>query len=158
GRPAAAAGPGAGPAPRGAAADVRPARRRRAKLSGGGRRARDLAGHGHEPPLLRPPEAAGAPGRADLMGYEYDPADPAPPPWWLAAYVDDELGPAECLRLEAWLDTHPEAAAEVEAMRRLDRAWEETAAPRPSPDVWERVRADIEAATAARPRRWFSRA
>jgi hypothetical protein len=92
------------------------------------------------------------------MGYEYDRTDPAPPPGWLAAYADGELAPPDAARVEAWLDEHPEAAAEVEAMYRLARAWEETAAPEPSPDAWERARDRIEATTAAPPRRPFARA
>jgi anti-sigma factor RsiW len=62
----------------------------------------------------------------------------------LAAYVDGELAPAECCRVEAWLADHPEARADVEAQRRLARLFEATAPPAPAPEQWANALAGVE--------------
>src|SRR5689334_18822405 len=61
------------------------------------------------------------------------------PPELLAAYVDGELPPAECRRVEAWLADHPDARADVEDQRRLLRLFEETAPPPPTDERWASV-------------------
>jgi anti-sigma factor RsiW len=82
----------------------------------------------------------------------------APRPEALAAYVDGELPPAERAAVEAWLAGHPEAAAEVAALRRLSRLWEAAAPPEPSAPQWAALLAHIEsalpAAAARRPLPW----
>ena len=62
----------------------------------------------------------------------------------LAAYVDGELTPAECRRVETWLADHPEARADVEAQRRLARLFEEAAPPPPGPVQWADALARVE--------------
>src|SRR5260370_7600505 len=74
---------------------------------------------------------------------EPEPALPGP---WLAAYVDGELGEAERARVEAWLDSHPAARAEVEAQRRLGRWFEAGTAPEPAAHAWDNMLARIETA------------
>jgi hypothetical protein len=70
------------------------------------------------------------------------PADESwyPRPEELAAYADGEL-PAGRLRqrVEDWLADHPEAAGEVEALRRLARLWRSSAAPEPDEAAWAEV-------------------
>jgi hypothetical protein len=70
--------------------------------------------------------------------------EPAPTPEQLAAYADGELdgcpdlGPLrQCI--EAWLARHPEAAADLEAQRRLAQLWQATTPPEPSEAAWQRV-------------------
>jgi anti-sigma-K factor RskA len=75
----------------------------------------------------------------------------APPPELLAAYADGELTPAECRRVEEWLADHPEAAADVEAQRRLARLFEGAAPPPPGADDWADVLARVERDLAAPP-------
>jgi hypothetical protein len=65
---------------------------------------------------------------------------PGVTPERLAAYVDGELGPAERAAVEAWLANRPEARAEVEALHRLARLWQEAAPPEPSEATWAGVR------------------
>jgi hypothetical protein len=82
------------------------------------------------------------------------------------AYADGELEPGERERIEAWLADHPEAAAEVESLRRLERLCQAAAPPEPAPEAWARVLARIETSlpgpgtsrprTAARPLVWAS--
>src|SRR5260370_29524221 len=74
---------------------------------------------------------------------EPEPALPGP---WLAAYVDGELGEAERARVEARLDSHPAARAEVEAQRRLGRWFEAGAAPEPAAHAWDDTLARLETA------------
>ncbi|HXG11820.1 MAG TPA: hypothetical protein VNK04_18840 [Gemmataceae bacterium] len=74
---------------------------------------------------------------------------PGPDPQELAAYVDGELAPEACGRIEAWLAEHPEAAAEVEALRCLARLWQAAPPPEPSEAAWSRTAARIEAALTA---------
>jgi hypothetical protein len=74
---------------------------------------------------------------------EPEPALPGP---WLAAYVDGELDEAERARVEAWLNNHPAARAEVEAQRRLGRWFEAGAVPEPALHAWEKTLSRIETA------------
>jgi hypothetical protein len=79
----------------------------------------------------------------------------APRPEWLAAHLDGELGEAERARVEAWLADHPEAAAEVEAHRRLARLYQEAEPPAPADAAWDAVLARVEAGLRVPPpRRW----
>jgi anti-sigma factor RsiW len=66
------------------------------------------------------------------------------PPELLAAYVDGELAPAECRRVEAWLVAHPEARADVEAQRHLARLLDESAPIAPAEEQWADVLARME--------------
>jgi Putative zinc-finger len=61
----------------------------------------------------------------------------------LAAYADGELAPDECRRVEDWLAAHPEARAEVEAMRRLARLFDESAPPPPADERWAEALAGV---------------
>lgn len=67
-----------------------------------------------------------------------------PRPEQLAAYVDGELDDSACQQIEGWLAEHPEAAAEVEAQRRLVRLWQEGLPPEPVEDDWVTTLARIE--------------
>src|SRR5205823_2431220 len=110
--------------PNGPTADVRAARRGRAELPGSGGGDGHLHRHRHEPIVLRPAKAAGVPGPASqVMRHHNDVGGEVPSPGQLAAYVDGELDAAACRRVEAWLAAHPEAAAEIEAQRRLADLW-----------------------------------
>jgi len=60
--------------------------------------------------------------------------------------VDGELGEEERARVEAWLDTHPDARAEVESQRRLQGWFENGAVPEPDARAWEATLARVEAA------------
>lgn len=60
-----------------------------------------------------------------------------PTPEQLAAYADGELDAAARRQCADWLDAHPDAAAEVEAWRRLARVWESAAPPEPGPAAWD---------------------
>jgi hypothetical protein len=62
-----------------------------------------------------------------------------PTPERLAAYADGELHGSERAAVEAYLEVCPQAAAEVEALRKLACQCRRTAAPEPSPDAWETV-------------------
>jgi len=66
----------------------------------------------------------------------------------LAAYVDGELPPAERLAVESWLASHPETRADVEAQRRLGRAWQSTRPNEPVAGTWgaalENIRARLQ--------------
>jgi anti-sigma factor RsiW len=78
--------------------------------------------------------------------------DWSPRPEELAAYADGEVdptGPGVFLRqrIEAWLGDHAEAAAEVEAQRRLVRLWKSTAAQGPGEAVWDDLAQRIRQAT-----------
>lgn len=72
------------------------------------------------------------------------------PPWepdpeLLAAYGDGELDdrPELRARLEAWLEQHPEAQAELAAFRQLGQLWQETTPSEPSASTWRRLRARL---------------
>jgi anti-sigma factor RsiW len=86
-----------------------------------------------------------------------DKGDEGPRPEELAAYADGELAPAASAEVEAWLAEHPDAAAEVEAVRGLSRLWQAAPPPEPSAAQWADVLGRIEARLPApetlRPRR-----
>lgn len=69
----------------------------------------------------------------------------------LAAYADGELHGADRAAVEAWLDACPQARAEVEALRHLACQCRRTAAPEPSPEVWETALNRLHAALAPVP-------
>jgi hypothetical protein len=77
----------------------------------------------------------------------------APSPEQLAAYLDGELDALGRARVAAWLCGHPAAAAELEALRRLERVWHENTPPAPDEAQWDallgRIVADAERRTAA---------
>ncbi len=60
-------------------------------------------------------------------------------PW----YVNGTLSPAEQEAVEAWLARHPEAYAEVEALRALHRAVAAQPTITPPKEVWNRLRAHV---------------
>jgi hypothetical protein len=71
-------------------------------------------------------------------------SDSLPPsPEQLAAYADGELDTAARARVAAWLAEHGDAAAEVEALRRLDRLWQQTPPPEPDDAEWAATLARI---------------
>jgi anti-sigma factor RsiW len=86
------------------------------------------------------------------MSQQYAGAWP-PTPEQLAAYVDGELEAASRRQVEQWLATHPEAAAEVEAQRRLLALWRKLPACEPAEVEWAATLTRILAAceTPARP-------
>ena len=74
----------------------------------------------------------------------------SPTPQELAAYADGELDGSDALaplrqKIEAWLERHPAARAELEAQRHLRRIWDETTPPEPSEHAWERLLARLPA-------------
>jgi hypothetical protein len=78
----------------------------------------------------------------------------------LAAYADGELRGAARARVQAWVVAHPEAAAEVESLRRLDRLCRAAAPAEPSEATWAGLldRIEREAAHRRRPARpWLPR-
>jgi hypothetical protein len=84
-----------------------------------------------------------------------DPNNPerAPTPERLAAYADGETSSADAAATEAWLREHPEAAAEVESVRRLAGLWQEHTPAEPAPAAWDKTLNGIEARVrAAKPR------
>jgi anti-sigma factor RsiW len=74
------------------------------------------------------------------------PADPNRPPsrQQLATYLDGELDGPACAAVEAWLASHPEAHAQLEAQRRLAQLWQAPEIPEPSEGTWANVLARIE--------------
>jgi len=71
-----------------------------------------------------------------------------PSPELLAAYVDGEFEGSDCLQaqkraVEAWLDQHPEARADIAAWRRLKKVWQEAPPPGPADAAWPRVLAGV---------------
>jgi anti-sigma factor RsiW len=77
-----------------------------------------------------------------------------PTPEQLAAYFDGELTGSERAGVEAWLAGHPEARAEVEALRQLHAQYDAVPVPEPSPERWAAALAGIRADLARnRPRR-----
>jgi hypothetical protein len=67
----------------------------------------------------------------------------------LAAYVDGELASSEQLELEAWIASHPETAAAVEALRRFKQLWQATRPVEPDEAVWARIQNIIQTILAA---------
>jgi anti-sigma factor RsiW len=80
------------------------------------------------------------------MNHDHTNPDRPPTPERFAAYADGELGPAEGAEVEAWLTAHPEARAEVEVWRRLDRLWDAASPPEPDSAAWARMLGRIESA------------
>jgi hypothetical protein len=77
-------------------------------------------------------------------------ADDVPPrPEQLAAYADGELGAAAHQQVEAWLASHPEAAAEVDAQRRLPGLCRAAPPPEPGEPAWAAVLARLQQAVTA---------
>lgn len=74
----------------------------------------------------------------------------------LMAFADGELDSRQQTAVERWLQQHPEAVAEVEALRELDRLWQETPVPDPDTTSWAVTLDAIhrEARTARRQARW----
>ncbi len=70
------------------------------------------------------------------MTREWNPPK-GPTPEQLAACTDGELHGSEREQVEAWLVQHPDRAAEIEGARQVQRLWESTAAPLPTPLAWE---------------------
>jgi anti-sigma factor RsiW len=68
----------------------------------------------------------------------------APSPEELAAFADGELDRQSRARVQAWLLSHPEASAEVDATLRLDRLHQATAADDPGESTWAGVLRRIE--------------
>ena len=81
------------------------------------------------------------------MRHHNDVGGAVPSPGQLAAYVDGELDAAACRQVEAWLATHPEAAAEIEAQRAQIA---ELASERDSRVEFEREASGLAATLAAR--------
>jgi hypothetical protein len=75
----------------------------------------------------------------------------APRPEQLAAYADGELSPPERARVRAWLQRHPEAAAELDALERLDDLVRTTRAPAPAERDWDTAFAKVERSMAGSP-------
>lgn len=84
--------------------------------------------------------------------------NPQPAPEELGAYADGELPPESRSRVEAWLSHHPDAAAEVESLRRVTALYRDNAPPEPAAHawdaVWRRVEARLPATSSRRPRSW----
>jgi anti-sigma factor RsiW len=72
-------------------------------------------------------------------------------PEYLAGYVDGELDATARREVDAWLSGHPDAAADVEAQRRLAALWRESSSALPPAAKWERVLARIASALPSRP-------
>jgi len=82
------------------------------------------------------------------------PWDREPTPEQLAAYFDGELPEPDRVALEAWLATHPDGRAEVEALRQLHAQYDALPVPEPSPQRWDATYAAVEARLAPRGRNW----
>jgi hypothetical protein len=78
-----------------------------------------------------------------MMPSPVDPNRP-PGPQQLAAYLDGELDGPACAAVEAWLASHPEAQAPLDAQRRLAQLWQASGIPEPSEGAWTNVLARIE--------------
>lgn len=75
----------------------------------------------------------------------------------LAAYADGEFEGRDDLvvlkqRVEDWLARHPEAAAELAAIRQLKQLWLQTTPAAPSEEAWERLHAQARQLQPATPR------
>ena len=82
----------------------------------------------------------------------------APRPDQLTAYADGELDPATRADVKAWLADHPEAAAEVEAQRRLMGLVQAARPSEPDEASWATDLVGIETALAAPASRTLARA
>jgi hypothetical protein len=61
----------------------------------------------------------------------------------LAAYVDGELDLQASRDVAAWLDKHPEAARDVQALEQLAHLWQVGSPPEPTPQQWAEVFAGV---------------
>ncbi len=77
---------------------------------------------------------------------------PSPEEW--AAYLDGAMGADERERFEAYLASHPDAAAEADGCRRLTQLWQSTTPPEPAPEAWGATWGRIESALPARVPAW----
>jgi len=78
------------------------------------------------------------------MSHPFHGPDRPPTPAELSAWADGELlGPA-ARRVETWLATRPDAAAEVEQVRGLTRLYRDHPAPEPAPAAWRAALGRIE--------------
>jgi hypothetical protein len=68
-----------------------------------------------------------------------------PTPEQLAAYLDGELAGVDRAGVQHWLATHPDAQAEVEALRQVQAQYDRVPVPEPSAAAWERTLRRIEA-------------
>lgn len=82
------------------------------------------------------------------------PWDREPTPEQLAAYFDGELAGPDRVAVEAWLATHPDGRAEVEALRQLHAHYDALPVPEPSPERWDAAYAAVEARLVAPRRNW----
>ena len=83
-----------------------------------------------------------------------DRTNPDPSPEQLAAFLDGELDAADRARVETWLTTHPNAAAEIDGQRRVARLWADNPPPEPGPAAWATALAGVRARLPVpRPRR-----
>jgi hypothetical protein len=81
------------------------------------------------------------------------PGTGSPPPEDLVAYMDGELAEAARARMEAWLASHPEAAAEMAEQRRLAQLWREAWPLPPAESTWILAFRKVEIGVAASRRR-----
>src|SRR5262245_19867325 len=78
----------------------------------------------------------------DMRPRRYD-AEP-PRPSELAAYADGELTGADRQRVEDWLATHPEAAAEIKSLEKLEHLLRTQTPAEPSEAEWANVWQHVE--------------
>jgi hypothetical protein len=69
-----------------------------------------------------------------------------PSPELFSAFVDGELDAAQHAQVAGWLVSHPDAAADVEAYRRLGQAWQRTAPSDPAPAQWDALLSRLQTA------------
>ncbi len=85
------------------------------------------------------------------MSVPNGPEIPPPSPELLAAYVDGEFEGSEELAgrkqaIEDWLETHPDAYADILAWRRLKRLVQCTAPAEPADEAWAALWARVQPA------------
>jgi hypothetical protein len=68
----------------------------------------------------------------------------------LAAFVDGELDREAAQDVAAWLASHPEAAADVQALEQLAHLWQLNAPAEPTPEQWAEVFARVAGGLAIR--------
>jgi hypothetical protein len=74
-----------------------------------------------------------------------------PPPEQLTAYVGGELDARTQCEVDAWLAQHPQAAAELEAQRRLAQLWQASRPTPPPESAWVEMLEQIETALNSAP-------
>lgn len=82
---------------------------------------------------------------------QHQPDETPPTPEQLAAFLDGELDATTLRAVEQWLAAHPEALAEIESQRTLDRLWHETAPSEPTEEAWSAVLNHIADTASRRP-------